>query len=156
MNWIVEERLTELVSIAVGGGTIAADTPQEFEYFLIGDIENVITGNGDDTVVGNDLDNIIMAGDGDDNILLSKGSDQVYGGSGADEFLVQGAEGFEHYIGDNTVIKDFEVGIDSLSVADGSPDLIYSRNADGYATYTNQAGAYVVLEGIEANILLIA
>ena len=159
---ITKESLTELVNIAVGGGTVGADTPQEFEYFLIGDIENIKAGNGNDQILGNKLDNTIYGGNGDDLISLSSGKDIVYGGSGADIFAtalgINNDDGFHDFIGfaNDTIIKDFEIGIDSLVFAEVGSVVEYSRNEDGYATYTNDIGVYVVLEGIEANVLLIA
>ena len=46
--------------------------------------------------------------------------------------------------------------MDSLEVTDGLDELQYSLNSDGHALFTSDAGVNVVLEGIEANILLIA
>lgn len=150
------DNFTSQVSIFVGGIIIDADTPQEVQGFLLGEIENVITGGGNDIIIGNHLNNTIKAGAGDDNVMLSIGQDLIYGGDGADTFYAQGAMGDLYFIGTNTVIKDFEVGVDILTVSDGSRELIYSRNSDGYATYTNEDGVYVVLEGVEGNVLLIS
>ena len=47
-------------------------------------IENVQTGSGNDTVIGNDLPNIINSGDGDDVIFAGEGEDIVYSGAGKD------------------------------------------------------------------------
>ena len=87
---------------------------------------------------------------------MSEGADIIYGGSGADRFVAQFVGGDLNYIAKNTIIKDFEIGVDSLEVTDGSSELVYSRNSDGYALYTNDAGVNVVLEGVEGNILMIA
>ena len=147
---------TDELDIAVGAILISPDTTQDVNGFLIGEIENVATGGGNDAIIGNKLDNIVRAGAGDDNVMLSRGSDIIYGGDGADTFLAQHRIEDFSYIGTDTIIKDFEIGIDTLIVSDGSPELVYSRNEDGYATYTSNAGVNVVLEGIEANVLLIA
>ena len=48
------------------------------------EIENVETGHGDDTVVGNDLSNIIRSGSGNDVIFPGEGEDIVYTGLGND------------------------------------------------------------------------
>jgi serralysin len=48
------------------------------------DIENVITGLGDDTVIATDLDNIIVTGSGSDTIFAGGGTDIITSGTGAD------------------------------------------------------------------------
>lgn len=48
------------------------------------DIENVITGIGNDYVLGNNLNNIITTGDGDDVIYSGDGSDIIKSGTGSD------------------------------------------------------------------------
>ena len=101
--------------------------------------------------------NLIKAGAGDDVIYLSEGLDTVYGGEGSDTFWVVNNFNNNDFVGTNTTIRDFEIGIDTLKVSySGDGELEFSRNAEGYATYTNNLGANVVLEGIEANILMIA
>jgi len=152
---VTNNEYSDLVDISFGAVSINYNTPLEVEIGIVGNIENVTTGSGDDLLVGNALDNIIIAGAGDDNIILSAGSDVIYGGRGADTFLVHTTIDGVLFLGTNTLIKDFEIGIDTLRVDDGYEELIYSRNEDGFATYTN-SDVYVVLEGIEANVLLIA
>jgi serralysin len=46
------------------------------------EIENVYTGLGDDTVIGNHLNNIVDTGDGDDIIFAGEGTDIIYPGAG--------------------------------------------------------------------------
>ena len=152
---VTNNEFSDLVDISFGAVSINYNTPLEVEIGIVGNIENVTTGSGDDILVGNALDNIIIAGAGDDNIILSAGSDVIYGGRGADTFFVHTTIDGVLFLGTNTLIKDFEIGIDTLRVDDGYEELIYSRNEDGFATYTN-SDVYVVLEGIEANVLLIA
>ena len=48
------------------------------------EVENVETGHGDDTVIGNHLANIIVSAAGDDKIFAGEGSDIVYPGIGKD------------------------------------------------------------------------
>jgi serralysin len=147
---------TSLVDVALGAGFINEDTPQEITIGIVGNIENILTGSGDDYIVTNSANNTVEAGSGNDNIILSEGFDVVFGGEGADTFIANFVGGDLYYFAENTVIKDFEIGIDTLSVTDGAGELEYSRNEDGHALFTNDAGVRVVLEGIEANILLIA
>ena len=153
---LTEDYYTSLVDVAVGGGSINYDTPQEIVIGVIGNIENLTTGSGDDNIVTNSANNTVKLGSGDDQIILSEGLDTVFGGEGADTFIANFAGGELYYVATNTVIKDFEIGVDSLEVTDGLDELEYSLNVDGHALFTNDAGVNVVLEGIEANILLIA
>lgn len=59
-------------------------------------IENAIGGRGDDTVIGNDLPNLIRGGRGDDLLVGLGGSDRLVGHDG-DDTLVGGA-------GDDTLV----------------------------------------------------
>jgi Ca2+-binding RTX toxin-like protein len=156
---IYTNALTELVDLPLGTSQHHTSNDEKINIELYGEIENVTTGSGDDFIVGNEQNNLIKAGAGDDVIYLSEGVDTVYGGEGSDTFWVVQSFANNNLIGTNTIIKDFEIGIDTLASGgsgDESGGLLYSRNADGYATYTNDLGAHVILEGIEANILMIA
>ena len=48
------------------------------------DIENVVTGAGDDTVIGTDTDNFISTGSGSDTIFAGDGADIIKSGTGTD------------------------------------------------------------------------
>ena len=48
-------------------------------------IENAITGDGDDLIVGSDFANVIQVGNGNDYVYAGDGADSIYGGNGADE-----------------------------------------------------------------------
>jgi len=142
--------------LKIGVLIVESGTPQEVRGFIIGDLENIKTGSGNDNIVTNTLDNVVHAGAGDDTIVLSAGNDVIYGGEGADIFQTEALIGDTFQFATNTIIKDFEVGIDTLDLPRSPEEDVYSRNEDGFATYTNSAGVNVVLEGIEANVLLIA
>lgn len=49
------------------------------------DIENVQTGSGRDTLIGNHLPNILKSGDGDDIIFGGEGEDKIHPGAGKDK-----------------------------------------------------------------------
>ncbi len=51
---------------------------------LMPDIENVLTGSGDDTIIGSDLGNELEGGDGADTISGGAGNDILFGGAGID------------------------------------------------------------------------
>ncbi|MDA9226426.1 M10 family metallopeptidase C-terminal domain-containing protein [bacterium] len=44
-------------------------------------IENVISGSGADTIMGNDANNVIARGSGADTIIGRQGNDTVFGGA---------------------------------------------------------------------------
>jgi hypothetical protein len=48
------------------------------------EITTLITGIGNDTLIGNDLDNVLNAGAGNDSIVAGTGDDIMIGGAGAD------------------------------------------------------------------------
>ncbi|MDJ0678842.1 MAG: M10 family metallopeptidase [Xenococcaceae cyanobacterium MO_167.B52] len=47
-------------------------------------IENAIGGSGNDTIMGNDANNILNGGEGDDNIIGGSGRDTLFGDNGND------------------------------------------------------------------------
>ena len=49
------------------------------------DIENAVTGSGDDIVIGTNLDNVISTGNGSDTIFAGGGADIIKSGLGADQ-----------------------------------------------------------------------
>lgn len=51
-------------------------------------IENAIGGTGNDSLIGNDVDNVLQGGDGNDSISSGWGNDTVDGGSGIDKLIV--------------------------------------------------------------------
>lgn len=93
------------------------------------DVENVITGAGDDTVTGNDDDNRIETGDGDDVIASGFGDDIVNAGDGDDRMIVvedaetrDDANTLDGGDGDDTVdLADFHSAIEiDLLASDAS------------------------------------
>ena len=53
-------------------------------------IENVKGGSGDDTIIGNDLNNTLIGGLGNDTFLPDKGNDLINGGIGNDKVILNG------------------------------------------------------------------
>lgn len=62
-------------------------------------LENLIGGSGDDTLLGNKADNAIYGGAGNDTIDGREGDDYLDGGAGADKLI--GGMGDDTYIVDN-------------------------------------------------------
>ena len=69
-------------------------------------IENVTTGAGANDVTGNLLDNQIMTGEGDDTIRAMGGDDYVSGGRGNDRYLYGVADGNDTYNEDQSNGRD--------------------------------------------------
>ncbi len=92
------------------------------------DIENITTGFGDDTIVGNHLSNLIISGSGHDAIFGGEGSDIIYPGSGQDavdlseavqaqdRLVIERANGHENFV----TVYGFSQGIsgDILDISD--------------------------------------
>ena len=70
-------------------------------------VANLTTGSGNDTLIGNDRDNVLKAGDGTDIIVTSAGNDMVSGGADADTM---------HFGGGHSTLRD--------SVADLNGDVV--------------------------------
>lgn len=74
---VTSDTILDLGSAGVIAGTTLA-IPEGSE------IENAYTGDGNDTVTGNEFDNHIVTGRGDDSIYSSAGNDTIDGGQGDD------------------------------------------------------------------------
>jgi hypothetical protein len=95
-------------------------------------IENVISGSGDDILLGNDEANRLDAGRGRDTIDGRGGEDQLLGGSGSD--TVRGGDG-----GDYIVTRD--VYRDTVDCGFGADQLLSDRGdsvAPGCEGVTNE------------------
>ena len=68
----------------IGTRTDKISYPYQMTISEGSDIENVVTGSGNDYIIGNDIDNVINTGDGDDVIYSGDGSDTIKSGTGSD------------------------------------------------------------------------
>ncbi|UWQ79150.1 M10 family metallopeptidase C-terminal domain-containing protein [Leisingera sp. S132] len=80
-------------------------------------VENLITGSGNDTVIGNDVSNIIHTHNGNDIVRGRIGHDRIYGGNGNDSLY--GDLGWDRLFGGS--------GNDRLTGGDGG-DRLYGGN----------------------------
>lgn len=126
-------------TFSVGGGPDQSATS----------IENVIGSNFDDTITGNDEDNLINAGEGDDTVNGGGGDDGILGGDGVD--TIDGGAG------DDTISGGF--GIDILDGGDGtdtnsfafSDQFVVADLRDGTAQIGAEIETFVNFENLEGS-----
>jgi Ca2+-binding RTX toxin-like protein len=115
--------VTTALKVDLGAGSVE---PFDATPDVLKSIENVLTGSGNDTIIGNDAANAIDAGAGDDTVeggagddylTGGPGSDLLYGGPGADTFYYGPFDGLTG----EDAIWDFEVGIDKIKFWPGNP-----------------------------------
>jgi len=109
-------------------------------------IENAIGGTGSDTIVGNQIENILYGGAG------SNVKDILSGGAGADIFVACLADASSD-LSSADVIKDFSDGIDLIGLEDRSvSDLRWSNIASGTKIFDNATSKVLfLLDGIDAS-----
>ena len=96
-------------------------------------IENATLGAGNDTIVGNELANVLKSGAGNDVVSGGAGNDTIDGGAGADK--IDGGAGNDLLIGG--------AGNDTISGGAGTDAVQYSGNASAYAFLMSAEGLYV-------------
>ena len=110
-------------------------------------IANLTTGVGNDTLIGNDRDNVLSAGAGTDTIVTAGGNDTVSGGANADIL---------HFGGGHSTLRDNMADLNGDVVRDfgfGAVDVLGARlgwnNVSITATQTliNVGGETVQLDG---------
>ena len=122
--------------------------------WLIGDIENLSGGAGDDILIGNHLDNNINGGLGNDDIYSVGGNNTLVGGSGIDSFNIQLSGGYN-------VIKDFSLSDDLWAITDenwndvGSLTWQEEVTDNGDLIYVWYDNTTLVFEDLYANSLLV-
>ena len=95
----------------------------------INNFQNIISGAGDDSILGDTLVNNINGGGGNDSINGSGGADRLTGGTGADTFVYT-ATGNSGVGAGRDVIADFISGVDKLdfSAMDANTATILPAN----------------------------
>lgn len=91
----------------------------------IRNIENIIGTQGNDTIIGDDVDNKFKGGNGNDQLYGYEGNDILAGGTGINDLW--GGEGNDIFVMDTggvQVIKDFQRGIDKIDMADSQVNKI--------------------------------
>ncbi|WP_338243384.1 Ig-like domain-containing protein [Aurantiacibacter hainanensis] len=100
-------------------------------------------GAGIDFLDGGDGNDIILGGAGDDLIIGGKGSDVMTGGEGADIFVIDGPDRSR----DEDTITDFEVGVDSLYLADGRT-IVGMEEENGNTILSLDNRGEIILQGV--------
>lgn len=109
---------TAPISVTIGNGL--ADDGEVGELDLVDvDVENVVGGSGNDTLIGSAGNNYLYGGAGDDTMNGGAGSDSLYADAGAD--LVDGGSGNDFLYG--------EAGNDELRGGTGQ-DILYGGGDD--------------------------
>lgn len=83
-------------------------------------IENLIGGDGNDTLTGNQEANILKGGEGDNQLFGGDGNDTLIGGSTCD--IIEGGEGNDRLFGGG--------GADTLTGGGGADTFFYSSTGD--------------------------
>lgn len=124
------------------GYTTAQNTGQGMDLLL--NIENVVTGSGNDTILGNAEANNLNGGAGNDSIVAGAGNDVLIGGLGND--TMTGGPGADTFIYrkdfDQDTVMDFQDGVDKIRVL----DFAGVNNFTQASTYASQSGAHVVFD----------
>jgi Ca2+-binding RTX toxin-like protein len=120
-------------------------------------IENARGGNGSDTLIGNDIANLLEGEGGNDVLQGRGGNDTVLGGAGADtisggngdDFFVQAFDAADQLYGG---VLGADSGFDTISYGGGGPAGVIVQ-LSGYATTNDAAHALLAtFSGIEAVI----
>ena len=121
-------------------------------------IENAFGGDGNDTIVGNDLENLLYGMRGDDTIAGGAGNYLIDGGQGTD-YAVYSSK-FSDLVfsknGTDVIVTTKNEGIDTLrNIEYVNADRIVYRLSDILSTYSVNANATTVNEGSTARFTLL-
>ncbi len=83
-------------------------TDNRDQIFITNDtiIENLITGDGNDVLIGNNADNILQSNDGNDFLSGGQGIDTLAGGKGDDTLVYSSGDNYDGGEGSDTLILE--------------------------------------------------
>jgi hypothetical protein len=140
-DWLNMAAMTENLAInlaedGTGGGSVVG--AGSFLGIANGtQIENAVTGDGNDALSGNDLDNELHAMRGDDTLDGGLGADMLWGGTGNDYFVYYDGDGADW-------IGDFSAGV-------GLEDVI-ELHGTGFLDFTSLSLA-VSDNGVDTTVI---
>tara|TARA_R110002126_G_scaffold291807_1_gene459707 strand:+ start:153307 stop:156987 length:3681 start_codon:yes stop_codon:yes gene_type:complete len=108
------------ITLVAGDFTSAGDMTNNIIIAFGAVIENAVGGSGNDSIYGNDANNIIQGGGGNDWLYASGGSDQLQGGAGSDRAVF------------NYDVSEYVITIDSATAV-----TIVHSGAEGSNTITD-------------------
>jgi len=123
---------TNSVTVTVGVGLEPADADDgevDEHDMVMADVENVIGGSGNDTLVGTVGNNKLTGNGGDDDLIGGGGADTLNGNDGADFLLGENGPD-ELYGGIGNDILDGGNGSDGLAGGDGDDQLYDGPGGD--------------------------
>ncbi len=112
--------------ISVDGTLNAATANIAIAYNV--DIENAIGSSGNDTILGNAINNVLKGGAGNDTINGGLGNDKLLGGTGTDN--LNGNEGNDTYIIDSSQDSITELVNAGIDTVESYVSLILSPNVE--------------------------
>lgn len=132
-DWINAAAVTSDVNLSLVAGTSTTFGGTAAFTIAVGtQIENAVTGDGNDVLTGNALDNELRGMRGDDSLFGGAGNDRLYGGAGAD--LLFGGEGNDLLDGGKGAdLLNGGAGNDSYVLDDTGDQMIETANG-GYDT----------------------
>ncbi len=126
-----------LATNAISGGDSTGDT--------IANFENVLSGEGNDTITGSSVANVLNGSGGNDTITGGAGADTMIGGIGADTFVFTAVTDSTNAARD--VISDFtqaqldKINLQAIDAISGGSDNSFVLTASGgTGAFTNTAG----------------
>ncbi|PXA88573.1 hypothetical protein DMC47_29935, partial [Nostoc sp. 3335mG] len=166
-DWINAAAVSSDVAIDIGKNGIATFGGEK--AFSIGRgtiIENVVTGDGNDSITGNSIANKLVGMRGDDKLFGLGGNDMLDGGAGDDWLeggigndILTGGAGNDTFFFDNRKISGFD-RITDFGAGDKlmTTRAIYDSNKDGIITFGrdgilnldgSRTGDRVILDGVD-------
>ena len=114
------------IDLNPGAQSLIGGSPLTIEAGTI--IEQVFSGDGDDTLIGNAANNILYGGRGNDILLGGAGNDILAGGEGPDAFLLlspnDGTDLFMDFVFDSQTGDFIAIGVGLLDFADLSSEFL--------------------------------
>lgn len=140
-DWLQMATLAGNISVSLIAGANFSVAGVVWGSIAVGSvIENIVTGDGNDRIAGNDLANIIHSKRGNDLISAGGGNDKIDGGAGND--TINGG------IGNDVVTGG--AGNDSLTGLDGNDTV---NGGAGNDTLTGGVGNDVLISGLGDDML---